>query len=122
MRAIRAMTPHEAAMTLEWVTGEFMLRWLERVPGVTIERFGGRAPPAPGRPGAGAPHRRALRGRRGASVARADAGAGLRTPGGRATRGRGASGRLPGRVRARAAQDAVKLCAGHRHPAAAARY
>jgi len=35
------MTPHEAAMTLEWVTGEFMLRWLERVPGVTIERFGG---------------------------------------------------------------------------------
>jgi ribosomal protein S18 acetylase RimI-like enzyme len=34
------MTPHEAAMTLEWVTGEFMLRWLERVPGVTIERFG----------------------------------------------------------------------------------
>jgi len=34
------MTPHEAAMTLEWVTGEFMLRWLERVPGVTIEKFG----------------------------------------------------------------------------------
>lgn len=27
-------------MTLEWVTGEFMLRWLERVPGVAIERFG----------------------------------------------------------------------------------
>ena len=27
-------------MTLEWVTGEFMLRWLKRVPGVTIERFG----------------------------------------------------------------------------------
>src|SRR5215813_9757386 len=40
MRAILAMTPHEAAMTLEWVTGEFMLRWLERVPCVTIERFG----------------------------------------------------------------------------------
>src|SRR5215472_14680091 len=34
------MTPHEAAMTLEWVTGEFMLRWLKRVPGLTIERFG----------------------------------------------------------------------------------
>lgn len=27
-------------MTLEWVTGEFMLRWLEHVPGVVIERFG----------------------------------------------------------------------------------
>jgi ribosomal protein S18 acetylase RimI-like enzyme len=27
-------------MGLEWVTGEFMLRWLERVPGIMIERFG----------------------------------------------------------------------------------
>ena len=34
------VTPHEAAITLEWVTSEFMLRWLERVPGVTIEWFG----------------------------------------------------------------------------------
>jgi len=46
------MTPHEAALTLEWVTGEFMLRWLERVPGVTIESFGSAwGACAPDRPG-----------------------------------------------------------------------
>ena len=88
-------------MTLEWVTGEFMLRWLERVPGVTIERFGGAwGACAPDRPEVdfhNTVHRllpddleevpriaELYAAARGAAVAGADAGAGLRTPGDRA--------------------------------------
>jgi hypothetical protein len=34
------MTPHEAALALEWVASEFMLRWLGQLPETTITAFG----------------------------------------------------------------------------------
>jgi GNAT superfamily N-acetyltransferase len=34
------MDPHAAAWPLEWVSSEYMLRWLRRLPGVTVTRFG----------------------------------------------------------------------------------
>ncbi|HXM55918.1 MAG TPA: GNAT family N-acetyltransferase [Candidatus Dormibacteraeota bacterium] len=34
------MTPDEAALRLEWTSSEFMLRWLRRLPDVTVTRFG----------------------------------------------------------------------------------
>jgi Acetyltransferase (GNAT) domain len=34
------MTPHEAARPLDWIGSEYMLRWLRRLPDVTVTAFG----------------------------------------------------------------------------------
>ncbi len=34
------MTPHEAALELEWVASDYMLRWLRRMSDVTVTAFG----------------------------------------------------------------------------------
>jgi hypothetical protein len=35
------MTPHEAAVELDWLSTEYLLRWLRQLPEVTIAEFGG---------------------------------------------------------------------------------
>ena len=34
------MDVHAAALPLEWTSSEYMLRWLRRMPDVTVEAFG----------------------------------------------------------------------------------
>jgi ribosomal protein S18 acetylase RimI-like enzyme len=34
------VTPHEAALSLDWIGAEYMLRWLRLLPDVTVTRFG----------------------------------------------------------------------------------
>jgi len=38
---VRVMTPHEAAVELDWISTEYLLRWFRPLPEVTIAEFGG---------------------------------------------------------------------------------